>query len=1123
MEIALGTSSGSADLRPFQKYPLLNGLYMLDHLSLTPGKVVYATVRVTNMAGLQTIGKSNSVVISPAPHLRVWDGPEDKDVDGQIELHVIQGHWSYSDPCPVMSVEWSVQDLTGQIITNYTTVVGNSSRLYNDMLTLENFRTYVNFVRIKDAANRTFTGFSDGVTVIVQRPETAAVRDGLTEDDKDFQEGTDCLSANWDDFGSPGSSLPSDQIVRYEAAVGTDTMHVLTRTNLLAFQDTGLTNSITFCGLNLTSKSVTYYITVRAHSAAGSFAESSSDGIKVGYSSNITAGRVQANNFQSNIDNIRFWWTAFVSDMVITQYYVGVSSTPYPLADTTHDCYEVLDGKDFKFDVYPLQSMNTTSLAVLEGLSLMHGKSYFVILVAANQMGQCCASMSQRILVDTTPPVLGVINVQGLNTETAIYLHSEQTLEVDLHDNSDHESGLKMAYLELFSSTDCNSEQDFNANSRIYSVSVQNTTHIAMRSLKLKENLFYFIRLKLTNGAGLESTKISKPMILDLSPPDQGVIKVGTDWKSREQTVLNTTDGIPGMLALKSVMSSVSNCTMQVDLFSLESKLDWTEMRGDFTANCAGFDNSGLKLIAQHDSFLTGVIRGAVQYPGLGLREGDYTFIMTAGDGEKILTGISLASPLLDPPFLLQNGIFLANQSSLPCNPLASSCLITNNTSGERMLQKNVGYGAGVSFFNQENSVKVLFWVQDKTELQQTWLRLDFDPTVIQAEYTLSFKRQENKFDSWDVSLNINGQNKGEFNGLRFSDDFVISAYIWNIDNYVPPLVDPFHPFKTVATIRSVAVPFEKRPLCTFGSPFHDHVSGIKEILFGVSDDVNKTANIAPYRLVKSYCPPCVLGCKQICSSCNGAEWMTGDYKVFSESLRGLNLQAANEALLSNNSSPTNSSVNNSTIVAELGVFHLPTYFLDVKVVDHSGLYTEAKSVGIIVDTSPPVISSIHCFDPVYSHDEAVVYLGNNHTVGVAWDANDDVSSITEVWISLGTEPLVDDVRTKVQKNISMNQHIFDELQDVLREGRQYFVTVEVVSDAHLSSQAWSNFTVSTTVPDMKAMSVSMSYATAYNISNEQVALINSTQHLELKLQMSANISENLQPEYYGKFYPCSF
>jgi hypothetical protein len=34
----------------------------------------------------------------------------------------------------------------------------------------------------------------------------------------------------------------------------------------------------------------------------------------------------------------------------------------------------------------------------------------------------------------------------------------------------------------------------------------------------------------------------------------------------------------------------------------------------------------------------------------------------------------------------------------------------------------------------------------------------------------------------------------------------------------------------------------------------------------GVSDAINDTANVAPFRLMTSFCMPCLMGCQEICA-----------------------------------------------------------------------------------------------------------------------------------------------------------------------------------------------------------------------------------------------------------------
>ena len=642
VEIALGSSEGRTDVTPFKQPQQWNGLYVMGHLDLPRGSTVYATVRVTNTAGLYSIKSSNGVVVSPEPRLEVLDGAGEADMDGQSDLHVLQGSWTYSDQCPVLSAEWSVLELGGKTITNFTAIPDNGQRFFNDIVHLENFKTYVSFVRITDALNRTITEFSDGVTVIIRQPDAAAVRDGLGEIDLKYQEAVDQLSANWDEFGDARSTLPSDVILRYEAAVGTDTRHASTRSDVHGFEDVGLETNVTFYGLNLTEKTSTYYVTVRAYSAAGSFAESSSNGIKVGYSDDVIAGRVGVSRYQSSTDRIRFWWTDFDSDMVITQYYGGVSSSLPPSDNATHECSRLTrDSRQF-FDVSGLRVLESDSMAVIEGLSLLHGHRYYVTVVAADEMGQCAAAVSKDLLVDTTPPLEGQISAEGFDAQTVIFLHSRQTVKAKLDNLVDPESDVESAKVELLVTEDCEPLKHSDKLTIISSVLAAKKTAVAMRNLKLQEKTLYFLRVTVTNGAGLTTESLSRPLILDVSPPRPGLVRLGTEWTEADANYQNQTHTVRGLVALTSAFSEQA-CSTEVDLLSAGTRLQWEAKQALFTEDCIGFDASGVHVFVRHNPYLTGVDKGAVQFTDVSWREGNYTFRLTAGKGSHIQTGITLS------------------------------------------------------------------------------------------------------------------------------------------------------------------------------------------------------------------------------------------------------------------------------------------------------------------------------------------------------------------------------------------------------------------------------------------------------------------------------------------------
>lgn len=226
----------------------------------------------------------------------------------------------YSGDCPVIRSEWCVEDLTGNIVLNFTEIQWNDHFFYNDELDLKNNFCYFVIVRLTDALNRTYIGKSDGITVKIQLPTFGFVRDGLDHNDIDYQESTTDLSANWDSFGDELSNDHSQQIAYYEISIGEDTK----TTSVYNFTNVGLNKSYTFTDVNLTSKNVLYFVIVRGYSKTGEYAESYSNGVRVGYRLSIIPGSIEVNEFQRSESEITLSWTDYQSDIGINEYIVGI-------------------------------------------------------------------------------------------------------------------------------------------------------------------------------------------------------------------------------------------------------------------------------------------------------------------------------------------------------------------------------------------------------------------------------------------------------------------------------------------------------------------------------------------------------------------------------------------------------------------------------------------------------------------------------------------------------------------------------------------------------------------------------------------------------------------------------
>ena len=317
-----------------------------------------------------------------------------------------------SQPCPIVYGTWSIHDLQGNVIMEDTEFY--NGRFANDELQLENMRTYVVHVEVLDALNRTLRGRSNGVTIYIQPPAPGAVRDGPhAGEDRNYQQTDTEFSVNWDDFGN--KDIPGQRILRYEVSLGDDPTYTKTRCNVHTLVDVGLNKSHTFRNLRLVSKTKTYYATVRGHAESGAYTESTSTGMKVGFTPGMLPGDLELLPFSNSSSELSFSWDGFWSDFRIMHYHWGISSQPFPHSNVTVPCKAYLPDISAYFDVLPLQDAKQNMFVTTRGLSLSHNTVYHVSVIAEDEPGQCVASTSQTVLVDLTAPVTGEIVISGIS------------------------------------------------------------------------------------------------------------------------------------------------------------------------------------------------------------------------------------------------------------------------------------------------------------------------------------------------------------------------------------------------------------------------------------------------------------------------------------------------------------------------------------------------------------------------------------------------------------------------------------------------------------------------------------------------------------------------------------
>lgn len=1047
-EVAVGNDGKTTNIKDFTRVENPDMIF-INNIFMPESSKVYVTVRAFNKAGLYHQQRSAPIVISSRPSLRVIDGPSDTDIDFQSSLGVLQGRWIYSDPCPITQAEWSVELLDGSVFKPFSIIPKGLSHFYSDMVTLQNGITYINVVKIRDALNRTRISISNGIAVKIQPPVPGSVRDGLAED-INYQESTLTLSANWDVFGkSKKSNDPTQNILYYEVAIGNDRRFPKTRTNIHYFENVGLNTSYTFTGLNLTAKVVQYFITVRAMSLAGSTQESYSNGIRVGYRNEIISGQIEHSKVQSSTSEVAASWTGFQADMGIDYFQIGLSSYSLQLPNGTLNCIE-FDAVVPDLDEVPLFKVKRDTFYQFKDLHLKHNHLYYVVVIATDVTGRCIGNQGEPILIDTTPPNPGSIYVGGKEGDNVLYSVVSDHLELAWDPFQDDESKVKQYQISIYTTNVCSDKDVVNIeNSALYTLvredKVENDNKIVFYDLQLAPDTLYVGRIKAWNEAGLEASVISKHIRFDFTSPMPGVVKRGQNW-FKELSFQPFTDHLNGLLAISNPREKTQFKCESQNILIPSGNINYNPptLDQEFSSKCVDVDRDKISLIIRHDDNLRSVIKGGILAEGSTLRPGNYTIGIKTVLGKNMVSTIffgsdrnAVLSDFVYTPDRRVNASFQEwdsekdsfekNLTQITNETIFSPVMTTEvqenvshtkaepvfNNSHAEQLTKNentkhdpkknsfkigeegeFSYGVHVPGYQFEYSWVVFFWIKDiyRSEVKQVYL--DYNPTVTETYFSFSVTKTETPTQTvWSLKLFINGELKGEYNGLKLSTNGIMGIYNWNRDNYFPPITNPELPiaYKSVAVVNSLKLPLSYEKPCMQGLPFIDDDSGIKEIYLGLSDSKhkNKTATISPFQLYRSFCKPCKSDCNIDCNPlCTQVQQ---DFEIVPFTINNLTLRHA--------------SIDKSDITLNGSSFDAPTYFINVKVVNYAGLETISTSDAVMVDITPPHLDFVRCLDPSDSMDAPSLYQGTNKSMAAYWDASEDVGDIIGYNISIGTKP----------------------------------------------------------------------------------------------------------------------
>ncbi|XP_033731539.1 uncharacterized protein LOC117321182 [Pecten maximus] len=1079
VEISLGTDVGEEDIMQYRDVDIESTVthFTFTGLSLEPGTGVYAKTRIHNSVGLYATVISNKVLISQPANLAVHDGLLSNDRDVQKELHILDGEWYYTGLCEVRGVEWSIFDSTGDILQHFQQLPDTTGMFYNDELSLSNGITYMNVIKVTDYLNRTTEKTSDGITVRIQPPSPGYVRDGLGED-INYQFANEHLSGNWNEFGDETSSDPTQLISHYEAAIGNDVRYTSSIANVHNFVSTGLNKFITFNSLDLTKRTVTYYITVRAYSISGSYEEAYSNGIKVGFQEGIRGGVVNNSRYQHETDRLSFFWSGFESDIGLSTFFVGIVSggiymanKSFPLEELTrfvNDC-----------DAFPLTNVNADTFFDAENLTLIHGQTYQPLVVAADDAGECKAVIGERVMVDSTPPFTSeaTLLINGRESSTFTYINSSDTVIVDWKNISDPESGISYYIVEVYEYLGCNGNGNDTNKELLKSITVSSETQVNFRKMNLASDRVYILGIEAVNNAGLSKFVNEVHFRVDVSKPMGGTVKIADDW-SNETSYQSSKSSIKVWIAIARSEESFS-CPSQVQLLPNDGNGVWWHEDSKCDNHCVYIANNILRLKIGYNIALTSIDTGVITSDDVTLRKGEYTAEMNVARGNNTITSFFIGSSQravsthLEPP-VPDDFSSVTIEYDTEISNRSDTTTLNNGTVENEETAELVGNaedidvnGCGVSIIGERQvnsrSWDGLFWCVDMYGRNKQWFKLGTDPTDQINSFTVRLLNSH--AGTWDLDLLINGKQEAVLSGITLPQQAKLYFHTSTNNGYSYPKEwhDPFHAYVTVT---DVYIPTAVDSLCQHGRGFFDNESNIQSIQLGISDGPDKADNILPFQNVQTFCQKCTsqcsIGCDEQCS-------FNTDFELFSFHVSNLNLQ---EAVIEN-------------IEDDVIVKNDTTYYAIAKVTNFAGDESISYSNGIVVDTTPPVCEPVKCVDPAYSSTEETNFIGTHQQIGAYWSCIEDISELKETVISVIS--LDDGLDVHQEENIGLESSFNIVLKNgtLFQDKKQYRFNLRISNTAGLSSSYFCDVTALFSPPAIDHLQVTTFFtAVADNASS---------------------------------------
>ncbi|KAL9987468.1 hypothetical protein ACROYT_G001781 [Oculina patagonica] len=498
----------------------------IENQTLVGNETYCACIRVTNGAGLHRTDCSPKmlVILGKLSAGVVSDGPvtSANDIDFQLDDRAIWAHWrGFEDPVfGISRYDWCIRDLppnpSGSESCAWPFIEVHrlktrASRFHN--LTLTHGKKYYVTVKAENTRGDTVMSSSDGVVIDRTPPIAKSIRISPSSGKETlFLTSLSAPVVTW------SIEDPESGISHFLVSAGSFPFH----NDLLAAQYVdSLSRSLDLDQVNFTLyEGLMFYVTVTGVNMLGLETIITSQQVVVDWTP-PRSGEIIHSDYQRDKRMLSAHWNGIhdsESDVVEYKWCIGKAPGSCAVKSMTS------------------AGLNTT---VHHSIAPQEGLQYFFTVEATNGAGLKEVIHSNGITVDTSPPVIGRVHHDVDRNEEHMPqddgFHGMVSLAFYWDKPYDKESGISsVEWCASTNNSSCNIVP-------LTAVDPGDTFVKHFMSESLASGTVVFVMLVVTNGAGITSTVVALPLLIDATPPSAGNVTVG---KTTGTTYFKNVDSI---------------------------------------------------------------------------------------------------------------------------------------------------------------------------------------------------------------------------------------------------------------------------------------------------------------------------------------------------------------------------------------------------------------------------------------------------------------------------------------------------------------------------------------------------------------------------------------------------